>query len=94
MERKIMFRIIQKLNFDEIHTYWEDEYFDTDELVLGYVEDEFFAQEFCNTHKDCYYECIIPCKYPLQLEAKLRDNPNDVTIFKIPIQKPEWMYDE
>ena len=82
-----MFRIIQKLD-----TEWVgDELLDTDELELGFVEDEFFAQEFCSKYSCCQYEPVIPIKYPIYLLGKMSDDENDLIVLKIPVKKPEWM---
>lgn len=80
-----MFRIIQELNIDEI----EDEYLDCTDLTIGYVTDEFFAQEFCNQYSCCKYEEVIPIKYPIYLKANMCHNADDLMLLKIPVKKIE-----
>ena len=81
-----MFRIIQTLPYEWI----DDDYLDYPDLTLGYVEDEFFAQEFCNKHKDCSYEPVIPIKYPRYLEGNMIETIEDVILLPIPFKKGEW----
>lgn len=85
-EKIIMcFKIVQKLNIEWV----DDELLDYNEHTVGYVEDEFFAQEFCNKHSDCYYYPIHFIKYPLHLECNLIDKDTELEAVVIPIIKPE-----
>ena len=85
-----LFKIIQEVTFDEI----QGELLDNQDYTIGYVSDEFFAQEFCNTHKNCSYQQVHETKYPLELESNMIHNPEDAILIKIPCKKPEWMWDE
>ena len=76
------FRIVQELNIEWV----DDELLDIDEHIVGYVEDEFFAQEFCNTHNDCYYHPIHIVKYPNELESKLIRDYKSIKVLKVPIK--------
>ena len=83
-----LFEISQKIPYEWV----DDELLDTDSIVLGYVEDEFFAQEFCEEHKDCSYGPVIPTKYPLYLEARMITSKDDVGLLKVPYNRA--YYDE
>lgn len=78
--------IIKRKAIDEIN----DEYLDIDEHTVGYVEDEFFAQEFCNMHSDCYYHPVHLSKYPLQLETNYITEDTELETVTVPIIKPEY----
>lgn len=78
-----LFKIYQKLPFDEI----EDEYLDCDEIVLGVVDDEYFAQEFCEQHPDCYYGELFITKYSNQLAGRMVSDNTDCELLKIAVKK-------
>ena len=84
-----MFRIIQELPYE----YIGDDYLDYPDLTLGYVEDELFAQEFCDKHKDCSYEPIISTRHSLHLECEMVEDADEVILLKIPFKKGEWYYE-
>ena len=85
-----MFRIIQELPYE----YIGDDYLDYPDLTLGYVEDELFAQEFCDKHKDCSYEPIISTRHFLHLECEMVEDVDEVILLKIPYKKGEWCEEE
>lgn len=63
----VFYRIYQKIKTDTTN----DELIDSDCITLGYVDNEFFAIEFCNAHKNCGYELIICTNYAKQLIANM-----------------------
>ena len=79
------FRIVQKLEDEWVG----DELLDCTEHTVGYVADEFFAQEFCNKHKCCYYHPIHLTKYVNELKANLVYEDTELEAVTIPIIKPE-----
>lgn len=81
----IMFEIRQKIPDGMIG----DEYPDMDEIHIGFVSDEFFAQEFCEAHPDCSYGPVLETKYSNHLEGNLIDSLDDLTIIRIPVKKWE-----
>ncbi|MBQ6220136.1 MAG: hypothetical protein IJH63_10365 [Methanobrevibacter sp.] len=80
-----MFRIVQRLDFDEV----EDDYLDIIDWTVGYVDDEYFAQEFCNKYSCCSYEQVHITRYPLQLRGNLIEDVEECEIRRIPVRKWE-----
>lgn len=80
-----MFEIRQRI----YNTYIKGKLADVDYIHVGYVEEEFFAQEFCNKHEDCIYGQVIPYKYTKELETQLITDDKDLEIMTIPIKKWE-----
>ena len=85
-----LFEVAQKLDVDFI----DDELVDRNELILGYVEDEYFAREFCETHPECSYGPVIPIKYPIYLEDRMCHDVNDLMLLRIPVLKGEDDYED
>ena len=85
-----MFKITQKIDVDFI----DEELLDMNEIIVGYVEDEYFAQEFCEKHPDCTYGPITPIKYPIYLESRMCHDVNDLMVLKIPVLKGEDDYED
>lgn len=81
----VMFEIRQKIPNYDIY----DDYADIDDIHIGFIEDEFVAQEFCNAHPDCTYGQVVPTKYLNQLRGQLVESKDDLTIIKIPVKKWE-----
>ena len=80
----MVFKIIQKIE----DTYIGRNYPDILSIDLGYVEDEFFAIEFCNTHPGCeYYHIIYSKKY--DLEAHMVESNNELELIYKPVKKWE-----
>lgn len=81
-----MFEIRQKIpSYEEIG----GEYPDIDDIHIGFVTDEFLAQEFCNAHEDCTYGEVFPTRYLNELRAALCSDVEDLTILRIPVKKWE-----
>ena len=80
-----VFEIEQKIT----DTLIDGEYADIDYIHIGYVSDEFFAQEFCQVHQDCRYGPVLINKYVRELEANMITSNNDLELIQIPIKKPE-----
>ena len=68
------YRIYQKIEYDTV----KGELLDRDNITLGYVDNEFFAIEFCNTHDDCDYDIILCTKYINQLEGAMVSDDEDL----------------
>lgn len=82
-----MFEIRQKIPDD----YINGDYADIDDIHVGFVSDEFLAQEFCNTHDGCSYGQVFETKYLNDLRAHLISSVDDLTLLKIPVKKwEEW----
>ena len=80
-----LFRIVQTLDFDCV----DDDLLDCLDLTLGYVDEEFFAQEFCNKFSCCSYEPVPVTKYPLQLRGGMVSDVEDVGLLRVPYKKYE-----
>ena len=80
-----IFEIRQEIPTDCIN----DDYVDITDIHIGFVSDEFFAQEFCNANKRCTYEEIKPILYLNHLKGNLVDSVDDLTVLKIPVHKEE-----
>lgn len=77
-----VYRISQELDFDCV----DGDFMDCTSITLGYVADEFFAQEFCNAHENCTYGPVILDKYPGYLRSKMISDIDDVILLKIPVK--------
>ena len=80
-----IFEIRQEIPTDCIN----DDYVDITDIHIGFVSDEFFAQEFCNANKGCSYGEVTPTKYLKHLQGQLVDSVDELTILKIPVKKWE-----
>ncbi len=83
-----IFEITQKIPYETI----DGELLDRDEIHLGFVTDEFFAQEFCNTHPDCRYGEIFPVKYVNHLKGRMVSGPEDLAVFRLPYKRIDEDY--
>lgn len=81
----MMFEIRQEIPSDCIN----DDYVDITDIHIGFVTDEFLAQEFCNANKRCTYGQVIPTKYLNHLKGQLVDSVDELTVLKIPVRKWE-----
>lgn len=80
-----MFIIRQKIK----NEYINGKLADIDYITIGYVENEFLAQEFCNKHEDCTYSQIVPYKYVLELESELISDNTELDLVEVPMKKWE-----
>ena len=67
----------------------DGEYADIDHIHIGYVRDEFFAQEFCQLHPDCRYGSVPVNKYVKELEANMVTSNCDLELISVPVKKYE-----
>ena len=78
-----IFEITQKIPYETIG----GELLDRDEIHLGFVTDEFLAQEFCNAHPDCTYGEIFTVKYINQLKGAMVSEPEELDVIRLPYKR-------